>query len=130
MPLPNRIPVVHRVERSNLVDTHRRHLQHARDLIHHAQAAEAVLPLPEVEKRHHGRLLVLRRVTLEDLVDELVVLLGELEGDAGIVDGSISMLQLDAVSICELEGSFEVPYDLERMTGNSGAGREGTNLGS
>lgn len=60
-----------------------------------------MLPLSKVEKGHHSRLLVLGRVALEDLINKLVVLFGELEGDAGIVDGGISML-MEAISICEL----------------------------
>lgn len=70
---PDRIPVVHRVERRHLVHAHGRHLQDARHLIHDADARETVLPLPEVEQGHHGRFLVLRRVAFEDLGDEFLV---------------------------------------------------------
>jgi hypothetical protein len=53
----------------------------------------------------------LRRIALEDLVDELVVLLRELEGNAGVVLGSVSMLELKLsvaalllLRNCELKG--------------------------
>ena len=45
----NGVSVVHCVEGGNLVDTHRGHFQSAGDLIHDADAAEAVLALAEVE---------------------------------------------------------------------------------
>jgi hypothetical protein len=61
-----------------------------------------MLTLSEVEQRHNGRLLVLRRIPFEYLIDELIVLLSELEGYAGIIFGGISMLcirQLVSISI-------------------------------
>lgn len=51
-----------------------------------------MLTLSEVEKGHHSSLLVLWRIPFEDLIDELVVLFGELERDTRIVFGAISML--------------------------------------
>lgn len=56
------VAVVHGVEGGDFVDAHGRDLQHARDLVHHADAREAVLPLAEIEERHHGRAFVLRWV--------------------------------------------------------------------
>ena len=95
VPLPNRIPIVHGVERRNLIHPHWRDLQYPRNLIHHAQARESMLSLSEVEDGHHGRLLVLGWVALEDLFDELIVLLCELEGDVRVVFGGITMLRLE-----------------------------------
>lgn len=92
MELSDWIPVVHSIECSNLIHTHWWHLQHPCNLVHDAQAAESMLPLSEVQKGHHSGLLVLGRVSLEDLIDELVVLFGELEGDTGIVHWGISVL--------------------------------------
>lgn len=92
MVLPNRLAVVHGVEGSDLVDAHGRHFEHAGDLVHDADACEAVLALPEVEEGHDGGLFVLRRVTLQDFLDEGEVLGGEFEGDGGIVVRFISML--------------------------------------
>ena len=92
MPLPNRVTVVHSVERRNLIDTHWRHLQYPCNLIHHAQARKSMLSLSEIEDWHDSGLLVLGRVAFEDLVNELVVLLRELKGDVRIVFGGISML--------------------------------------
>jgi hypothetical protein len=57
--LSNGASVVHGVERRNLVHTHGRHLEYAPDLVHDADAGEAVLALSEVEERHYGGLLVL-----------------------------------------------------------------------
>jgi hypothetical protein len=51
-----------------------------------------MLSLAEIEEGHNSSLLVLGRIALQDLVDELVVLLCELERDIGIVLGGVSML--------------------------------------
>ena len=51
------------------------------------------MALSEVEEGHDGGLLVLRWVAGEDLLDELVVLLGELEGEGGVVLGGVAVLQ-------------------------------------
>lgn len=88
----DRSAVVHGVKGRNFVDTHGRHLKKSRNLVHDAETGETVLSLSKVEQRHDGRLLVLWRVALEDLIDDLVVLLGELEGDVGVVDLGISVL--------------------------------------
>jgi len=53
-----------------------------------------MLPLPQVQKGHHGCLFVLGRIAFQDLIYELVVLLRELEGNTSIVLGSVSMLEL------------------------------------
>jgi hypothetical protein len=53
-----------------------------------------MLSLSEIEDGHDSRLLVLGWVAFEDLFDELVVLLGELEGNIRIVFRGISMLRL------------------------------------
>lgn len=90
---PHRIAVVHGVERGHLIHPHRRHLQQPRDLIHDAYTREAVLPLAQVEKRHHGRFLVLRGVALEDFGDEFLVDGIELEGDFRVVLWGISVLK-------------------------------------
>lgn len=82
-----RIPIIHCIKRSHLVHAHRRHLQYPRHLVHDADAREAVLSLPKVQQRHHGRFLVLARVAAEDLGDELLILRVELEGDGWVVDG-------------------------------------------
>lgn len=85
--------VVHGVEGGYLVDPHRRHLEDAGHLVHDADAGEAMLALTQVEQRHHGRLLVLWRVALEDLGDDALVLLRELERDIGVVIGCVAMLR-------------------------------------
>ena len=51
-----------------------------------------MLSLAQIQKGHHGCLFVLGWVAFQDLIDELVVLLRELEGDAGIVLRGISVL--------------------------------------
>ena len=99
--LANRGPVVHGVERGDLVDAHGGHLEDARHLVHDADAGEAVLALAEVEQRHDGGLLVLGRVPLEDLGDDGLILGGELEGDVGVVVGGVAVLshQFHSISL-------------------------------
>jgi hypothetical protein len=91
--LARRIPVVHGIEGGDLVDTHWGHLQYPRDLVHDADAGEAVLALAKIEERHDGGLLVLGRIPGNNLLDELLVLRTELEGDARIVLRCIAVLQ-------------------------------------
>lgn len=88
----NFLAVVHGVERRNLVHSHWRHLQQTCNLVHDADAGEAVLALAQVEQRHDRRLLVLRGVPLEDLGHDGLVLRGELEGYVGVVVGRVSVL--------------------------------------
>jgi hypothetical protein len=90
--LADGLAVVHGVEGCNLVDTHWGHLEHASDLIHDADAGEAVLALAQVEQGHDGGLFVLLGVSLEDLGHDGFILLVEFEGDIGVVLGGISVL--------------------------------------
>lgn len=87
------VAVVHGVESGDLVDAHGRHLEDARDLVHDADAGEAVLPLAEVEQRHDGGLLVLAGVAGQHFLDELLILGVELEGDVEVVVGSVAVLR-------------------------------------
>ncbi len=67
-------------------------------------------------------------IAFEDLIDELVVLLGELERNVGIVHGCISMLgakMLASAGRWLLRGGT---YDVEGITGNFRACREGPTL--
>jgi len=61
-----------------------------------------MLSLSEIQKGHHSCLFVLGRVAFQDLIDELVVLLCELERDAGIVLRGISMLESKLLVTAEL----------------------------
>lgn len=97
--LSNGIAVVHSVERGDLVHAHGRHLQDPRDLVHDAETREASLALSEIEQRHHGGLLVLWWVAGEDLLDERIVLLAELEGDAGVVLGGVAVLHVPSAGM-------------------------------
>lgn len=56
---PNRITIIHGIKSSHLINAHRRHFQHPRNLIHDADAREAVLALAEVEEGHDGCFFVL-----------------------------------------------------------------------
>lgn len=96
--LPHWRPVVHGVETRHLVDSHRRHLQQPRDLIHDADRRETVLALTQIEDGHNGSLLVLRRVTLEDFGNDGFILGVELEGDIGVVVGGVAVLNVAEVS--------------------------------
>ena len=89
---PHRLTIIHCIESSNLVHAHGRHLQYSRDLVHDADAREAMLPLTEIEQWHHGGFFVLRRVALEDLGDEVLVDGVEFEGDLGVVVGGVAVL--------------------------------------
>ena len=70
-----------------------------------------MLSLSKIEYGHHGSLLVLGWISLEDLFDELVVLLVELEGDVGVVLGGISMLQLKLLISAIIAWSFPWSVD-------------------
>lgn len=93
MELAHGVAVVHGVESGDLVDSHGRHLQDARNLVHDTDAGETVLSLAEVEKRHDGGLLVLAGVAGKDFLDELLILGVELEGNVEIVVGSVAVLR-------------------------------------
>jgi hypothetical protein len=92
--LADRVPVVHGVESRNLVYSHGRHLQYPRNLVHNTDAAEPVLALSEIEERHYGGLFVLRGVARDDLLDKLLILRGEFEGDFEVIFGRIAMLHI------------------------------------
>lgn len=104
------IPVVHGVESGNLVDTHWGHLEEAGDLVHDADAGEAVLSLAEVEQGHDGGLFVLWRVSAQDFLHELLVDGIEFEGDVEVVVRGVAVLQVilsenkPIVSFCGLIG--------------------------
>lgn len=96
--LANWLAVVHGVEGRNLIHAHWGHLEHASDLVHDADAGEAVLALTEVKQRHDGSLLVLGRVALEDLIGECEVLLGKLEREGRVVVGLVAVL-LETITV-------------------------------
>lgn len=96
------IPVVHGVEGGNLVDTHGRHLQDASDLVHDADAGEAVLSLAEIEEGHDGGLFVLGWVSGQDFLHQLLVDGVELEGDVEVVLGCVAVLGGEALSALAL----------------------------
>jgi hypothetical protein len=91
--LAHRVAVVHGVESGDLVDSHRRHLQDTRNLVHDADASETVLSLSEVEQRHDGGLLILAGVAGQHFLDELLILGIEFEGDIEVVLGSVAVLR-------------------------------------
>lgn len=102
--LADRLAVVHGVEGCDLVDTHGGHFKHASDLVHDADAGEAVLALTEVEQGHDSGLLVLGRVALEDLIGEFEVLLGKLEREGRVVVGLVAvLLEIAKISLCVLK---------------------------
>jgi len=67
-------------------------------------------------------------ISLEDLIDELVVLLGKLEGDAGIVDRGVPMLRKELLASAELPLCWWCvvwrTHDLEGIAAGPGAGCE------
>ena len=94
------VPVVHGVESRNFVHTHWWHLQYPRNLVHDADAGESVLTLAEIEERHNGGLLVVGGVSRDNLLDELLILFGELERDRRVVLRAVAVLR--AVSAVQL----------------------------
>ena len=70
---PDWIPIIHRVEGCDLVDSHRWHLENPRDFIHDTDACKAMLPLAKVEEGHHGCLFILGRVAFQDFLNEFLV---------------------------------------------------------
>jgi hypothetical protein len=67
-----------------------------------------MLSLSKIQKGHYGCLFVLGRIAFEDLIDEPVILLCELEGDAGIILRGITMLELKLSVAVRLPGkSFQ-----------------------
>jgi hypothetical protein len=64
-----------------------------------------MLSLSEVQQGHHSRFLVLWGVSLQDLINELVILRCELEWDVRIIFGGVAMLwkTVSMVRRCEEE---------------------------
>ena len=52
-----------------------------------------MLSLPKIQKGHNSRLLVLWRISLEDLINELKALLIKFERNRGVVFGGVAMLE-------------------------------------
>ncbi len=92
MELPDRLAVVHGVERRDLVDAHGWHFEDAPHFIHDADRGISELALAEVEEGHHGRFLVLWGVAFKDLGEEGFVLRGEFEGYRRVVLGCVAVL--------------------------------------
>jgi len=95
------VTVVHCVECCDFVDTHWWHLEQSRDLVHDADAGETVLSLAEIEEWHDGGLFVLRWVSGEDLLDELLILGVEFERDVEVVFWVVTVLRTSLAS-CEI----------------------------
>lgn len=85
-------PVEHGIECCNLIHTHRRDVDNSCNLVHYRDGGETILSLAEIKKRHNSRLLVLRRVALENFFNSLLVVLVEFKRNAGIVLGCVAML--------------------------------------
>lgn len=88
----HRLSVVHGIKCRDFINSHGRHFQQTSNLVHDTNAGESVLALSEVEKGHNGSLLVLGRVTFEDLIDDFFVLGAELERDGRVVSGFVAVL--------------------------------------
>jgi hypothetical protein len=82
-------PIEHGVKRRDLVNTHRSHVKHLRDVVHDADARPSiVLPLAKVEKGDSGGFFVLWWVTRDYLLCKLEVFWVELEFDLGRTDNT------------------------------------------
>lgn len=76
-----------------------------------------MLTLAKVQDWHHRSLLVLWRVAFEDLVDELVVLLVELEGDAGVVVVGVTVLDTPPLALAIFEHYVQKPRPVRAYEG-------------
>lgn len=84
--LSDRFAVEHGVERSDLVNAHRRHLEQLGNVVHDRNGNPTrVLSLTEIEQWNNGSLFVLLRVVRDDFLCLLLVLLVEFEGNVGVV---------------------------------------------
>jgi len=63
-----------------------------------------VLALAQVQQRHHRRLLVLRRVPLQDLGDQPLVQRVELEGDRRVVGLAVAVLSGEGDIVSQRNG--------------------------
>lgn len=91
-----------------------------------------MLSLSKIQQWHHSCFLVLWGVALQDLFDELIVLLGEFEGDVRVVVGSITMLDHIVREVQPMELSLEEvkdTYNVERIAAYPRAGSERPTLG-
>lgn len=74
-------PVEHGIEGRDLVHPHWGHPEQLCDIVHNADARPSlVLPLPEVKERNDCSLLILRRISRDDLFGPLHVVCCEREG--------------------------------------------------
>jgi hypothetical protein len=89
----HRLSVVHGIKSRDFINSHGRHFQQTSNLVHDTDTGKSMLALSEVEKRHDSSLLVLGRVTLEDLIDDFFVLGAELERDGWVVVGFVAVLE-------------------------------------
>jgi len=64
-----------------------------------------MLTLSQIQNWHYRSFLVLRRISLEDLGDDLVVFLSELEWNTGVIFRGVAMLIELLVQIIELDVS-------------------------
>lgn len=88
----HRFSVVHGIKGRDFVNSHGRHFQQTGNLIHDADTGEAMLALSKIKKGHDGSLLVLGRVTFEDLIDDFFVFGAELERDGWVVVRFVAVL--------------------------------------
>lgn len=80
-------------EYTHLVDTHRVHVEQLGNGVHRANADPVVvLTLSNVENGHDGGLLVLGRITSDNLLNLLHAVGVELEGDRGVVVCRVTVL--------------------------------------
>lgn len=66
-----------------------------------------MLTLAQIQNGHNRSFLVLGRIALEDLGDDLIVFLGESEGKTGIVIGGVAML-IELLGLCNQLGVADV----------------------
>ena len=81
-----------------------------------------MLSLSQIKQWHHSRLLVLCWIAGEDLVDDLLILGGELERDAWVVLWCVSVLhniqKLVHIFLCSMTTLISSPPNVTRGTYN------------
>lgn len=112
-------PVEHGVKGGHFIDTHGWNLKDPGDFVHNRDRGETQLSLTEIQKWHNSCLFVLRRILFEDLLDAFLVFWRELERNAGVVLGRVTMLKKKLTVCCVDDGWMGVC----KLTTNSASDR-------
>jgi hypothetical protein len=74
-----------------------------------------MLSLSKIQQWHYSRFLILWRVSLQDLLNELIILLSEREGCVRIIVGGIAMLDQVVRAVQPAEESLRMVNDTHNV---------------